>query len=298
NGGGRDEYKKVVAFASNDYLGLTCHPKVVQAAREALDSWGTGSGASRLVTGTRPLHKQLEAELAKWKGAEAAVVFPTGFAANLGVLTTFGSKDVLICSDELNHASIVDGCRLAQAQVAIYKHKDLDHLESLLATARSNSKVGKFLVVTDAVFSMDGDMVDVVVLAQLVAKYKALLVLDEAHSVLGPDIDVASLNAMDVDILRVGTLSKTLGALGGFVAGPKEMISLLVNKARSYIFTTALSPPDAGAALAALSVLRSSEGDSLKERLRGYAMKVIAQVQSVGGMASGSQLESGKPPFA
>jgi 8-amino-7-oxononanoate synthase len=274
------KYKKVVAFASNDYLGLTCHPTVVQAAHTALDSWGTGSGASRLVTGTRPLHRQLEVELAAWKGADCAVVFPTGFAANLGVLTTFGTSDVLICSDELNHASIVDGCRLARSRVSVYKHKDLDHLESLLSAALSDQQVNRFLIVTDAVFSMDGDMIDLTGLAQLAAKHKALLVLDEAHSVLGPDVDVSSLNELGVDILRVGTLSKTFGALGGFVAGSREMVDLLVNKARSYIFTTALSPSDAGAALASLSILRSFEGERLKTTLKNHVMKVVGHLEN------------------
>ena len=255
-----DDDRGVVSFASNDYLGLSSHPAVTAAAVEAIERWGTGSGASRLVTGSRPVHHTLEAELAAHGGFPRAVVFPTGFAANLGVLSTFGEADVLVCSDEYNHASIVDGARLARADVAVYPHGDLEALGALLAGAE-----GPALVVSDLVFSMDGDVAPVEGLARLCRRHRALLVLDEAHAVLGPDPTPA---LEGTDALRVGTLSKTLGALGGFVAGPAAFIELLENRARSYIFTTALTPADAAAALAALRLLHSREGRRRTDRLR------------------------------
>jgi 8-amino-7-oxononanoate synthase len=251
--------RPVVSFASNDYLGLTQHPDVVAAAHAALDRWGAGSGSARLIVGSRPVHSELEHALAQWKCADAAVLFPTGFAANLGVLTTFGASDVLVCSDELNHASIIDGCRLAHARVAVFPHRDAAALERLLRR-RAEPRA---IVVSDTVFSMDGDLADVDALADACARHEALLVLDEAHAVLGPH---PALDA--VAHLRVGTLSKTLGALGGFVAGPARFTDLVVNRARSYIFTTAPTPADSAAALAALRVLQSRAGDALMARLR------------------------------
>ncbi|GIU87332.1 MAG: 8-amino-7-oxononanoate synthase [Acidimicrobiia bacterium] len=260
--------REVVSFASNDYLGLSAHPAVVAAAHEALDRWGAGSGSARLIVGSRPVHGALEDALARWKGAGAAALFPTGFAANLGVLSTFGGPDVLVCSDELNHASIIDGCRLSRARVAVYRHGDLDHLGELLAAAGGAPAI----VVTDTVFSMDGDVADVDAVVALAARHGALTVLDEAHAVLGPEVHVDP----DADVLRVGTLSKTLGSLGGFVAGPRRYVELLANRARPYIFTTASTPADAAAALAALRVLRSPEGAALVARLRAHVDRLRA----------------------
>ena len=254
----------LVCFASNDYLGLTRHPAVVAAAHDALDRWGTGSGAARLVVGSRPVHDALEAELAEWKGAEAALLFSSGYAANVGVLSALAGPGVRVLSDELNHASIIDGCRLSRAEVCVYRHNDLDHAAALLGEAS-----GRAVVVTDAVFSMDGDEAPVAELAELCATHGALLVLDEAHAVLGPRCDVDP-----TALLRVGTLSKTLGALGGFVAGPRSLVELLVNRARSFVFSTALSPADAAAAQAALRVLRSAEGEALVARLRHNVERV------------------------
>jgi 8-amino-7-oxononanoate synthase len=251
--------QRVVSYASNDYLGLTQHPAVIAAAHAALDRWGAGSGAARLIVGSRPVHTELEGAIAAWKGADHAVLFPTGFAANLGVFEALASRDAFICSDELNHASIIDGTRLSRSETVVFPHRDLDALEALLRTAGDRRTV----VASDTVFSMDGDLADVDALREVCARHGALLVLDEAHAVLGPDVD-----AGDDDVIRVGTLSKTLGALGGFVAGPRRYTDLIVNRARSYIFTTASSPADAAAALAAIGVLRSPEGDDLRARLR------------------------------
>lgn len=257
-----DDGRAIVSFASNDYLGLSQHPEVVRAAHEALDDHGAGSGSARLIVGARPEHRALEAALADWKGEEAATLFATGFAANLGVLTVLGGPATLICSDELNHASIIDGSRLAAADVAIYPHHDLVALDDLL-TARGTRPA---IVVTDTVFSMDGDVADVDEIAMLCARHDALLVIDEAHAVLGPEPDPEVLATCAH--VRVGTLSKTLGALGGFAASSRPIADLLVNRARSYIFTTASTPADTAAAGAALAVLRSPDGAARVARLR------------------------------
>ncbi len=267
---GEVDGRSVVTFASNDYLGLTHHPAVVAAAHAALDRWGAGSGASRLVVGSRPLHTELEAELAAWKGTDAALLFPTGFAANLGLLATLGGADVTILSDELNHASIVDGARLARARVRVYGHADLDHLAKLLVDEDAEGR-GPVLVVTDSAFSMDGDVADIRGLIDVCAGHGALVVLDEAHAVLGPDVDVSSAAAdHGVTVLRMGTLSKALGSLGGFVAGPGRYVDLLRNRARPFIFTTAPTPADVAAALAAVHIVRSDEGHALVARLRRH----------------------------
>jgi len=257
---GRD----VVSFASNDYLGLTRHPAVLAAAHAGLDRWGTGAGSARLIVGSRPVHSELEAVLAEWKGTEQAVLFTTGFAANLGVLATFADHDVLVCSDELNHASIIDGRRLSRAPLAVYRHRDATHLDELLTASRA----ARALVVSETVFSMDGDVAPVDELVEVCRRHGALLVVDEAHAVLGPSL------VCDGDVLRVGTLSKTLGALGGFVAGPARYTDLLVNTARSYVFTTASTPADAAAALAALRIVRSAEGDALRAQLRAHVERL------------------------
>ena len=255
---------RVVSFASNDYLGLSSHPKVLAAAHQAIDRWGAGSTASRLVSGSRPVHTQLEQALADWKSAEAAIVFPTGYSANLGTLSALAGPQVLICSDEHNHASIIDGCRLAGAlgaRVELFPHADAGAVRGLLG-----SWTGRAVVVTDAVFSMDGDAAPVEELAQACADHDALLVLDEAHSVLAPHV-----GPLACEVLRVGTLSKALGSLGGFVAGARVMTEMLVNRGRPFIFTTALAPANAAAAQAALEVTRSAEGAALVQRLEGYA---------------------------
>ncbi|MCU1453977.1 MAG: 7-keto-8-aminopelargonate synthetase-like enzyme [Acidimicrobiales bacterium] len=260
--------RPVVSFASNDYLGLTAHPGVIAAAHEALDRWGAGSGASRIVTGARPVHAELEAELAAWKHTERAVLFPTGYAANLGVLTTFGGAGVRIVSDAVNHASIIDGARLARAEVAVYPHADVEALERLLASAP-----GRALVVTDSVFSMDGDVAPLGAIGAACRRHDALLVLDEAHAVLGPGPSEADLAG--VEVVRVGTLSKTLGSLGGFAACRAPLADLLVNTARSSIFTTSSTPADTAAALAALRIVRSPEGDRLRATLRRHVDRLV-----------------------
>ncbi len=251
--------REVLVFAANDYLGLTVHPAVRAAAAAAVRAYGTGSGSARLIAGSRPVHTELEARIAAWRGAEAAVLFTTGYAANLGVVATFGQQASLICSDELNHASIIDGCRLARAPTRVYPHGDAAAVDDLL-----EGSDGRGVVVSDSVFSMDGDLAPVAELSEVCAARGALLILDDAHAVLGhPEAPHPECRT-----LRVGTLSKAVGALGGYVCGPRAYAELLVNKARSYIFTTALTPAAAAAALAAIDVIDSSEGTKLKARLR------------------------------
>ena len=203
-------------------------------------------------------------------------VFPTGFAANLSVLSVFGVEGAHLFSDELNHASIIDGCRLARAPVTVYRHGDLDHLDSLLRAHR-----GRPIVVSDTVFSMDGDAVDLDGLLTVAGRHNALVILDEAHAVLGPDLP-ADPQPHQPDVLRVGTLSKSLGSLGGFVAGPTRHLELLVNRARPYIFTTAPTPADAAAALAAVAIVRSDEGAVLRHRLSAHVDRVVAAVDRDG----------------
>lgn len=270
----------VISFASNDYLGLSTHPAVGRAAHEALKRWGAGTGASRLIVGDRPVHGGLEDDIAAWRSSEAALVFPTGYQTNLGVLTTFGAG-ARIVSDELNHASIIDGARLAKAEVAVYRHGDMDEAAHLVAGAP-----GRALVVSDTVFSMDGDVADVEGLSEVCARAGALLVLDDAHAVFGEGEPGGPGGAGGAGgpggtggpgaasagraCLRVGTLSKALGSQGGYVTGPRSWIDLMINRARSFIFTTGLSPASAAAARTALAIYRSSEGDTRRETLRRH----------------------------
>ncbi|MGI8633558.1 MAG: aminotransferase class I/II-fold pyridoxal phosphate-dependent enzyme [Solirubrobacterales bacterium] len=253
------EDRDVVAFASNDYLGLSAHPAPIAAAHEALERWGTGAGASRLVTGSRPIHHELEAELADWKLTDRALVFPTGYQANMGALGVFAGAGTTIVSDELNHASVIDAARLARGDVRVYPHADVAAAERLLSAA------DRAVLVTDAVFSMDGDVAPLTELAAACTRHDALLVVDEAHAVF----ELPPLPG-DCEVVRMGTLSKTLGSLGGYLAGPEPLIELLVSTARSFVYTTALPPAAAAAALAALRVCRSDEGEQLRARLRRH----------------------------
>jgi 8-amino-7-oxononanoate synthase len=248
----------LISFASNDYLGLSMHPRVRAAATEALENFGLGAGASRLVAGTHAIHLELESSIAAWQRCERALVFPSGYAANLAALSVLGTADVAIFSDELNHASIIDGCRLSKAKTHIYRHRDLNHLDDLLRSINARK-----LIVSDTVFSMDGDVAPLNELSTLCAQHDALLVLDEAHAVLQP-----AGQQLPCEVLRVGTLSKALGSQGGWIAGSQALIELLTNTARSFIYTTGLSLPDAAGALAALQIYTSREGDELHEALR------------------------------
>jgi glycine C-acetyltransferase/8-amino-7-oxononanoate synthase len=248
--------REVVLLCSNNYLGLADHPVVRAAAAEAALRWGTGAGASRLVSGTMTVHEELEARLAEFKGTEAAILFGSGYLANLGVMGALaGEPDALVLSDELNHASIVDGCRLARAQTAVYRHGDAEHAAHLLSQARGRRAV----IVTDSVFSMDGDVAPLADLVELARAHGAALVVDEAHGTgcCGPGgrgaIAEAGLEG-EVDVV-IGTLGKALGSYGAYAACSSATARWLVNRARSLIFSTAPPPPAVAAAAAALDVL-------------------------------------------
>ena len=250
--------REVIMLASNNYLGLSTEQEIKEAVIRVIQKYGTGSGGSRLTTGNYDLHEQLEKELADFKNTEDALVFNTGYMANLGVLATVvGSEDVII-SDKLNHASIIDGCRLSKAKFLVYKHGNLARLENIL---KRSSKYRRRLIVTDGVFSMDGDLAPLPEIVELAEKYQALVMVDDAHGtgVLGAKgagtIEHFGLEGK-IDI-QVGTLSKALAAEGGFVAGSKDLIELLRNKARSFIYSTALAPATIAASLASLRYLQS-----------------------------------------
>ena len=251
----------ILDLAGNDYLGLAHDRRVTDAAANAARTWGAGSTGSRLVTGTTALHQELEAELADFTGGPAALVFSSGYLANLGVLTALGGEDVTIVSDAGNHASIIDACRLSRSTIVVVPHRDVDKFDSALA-ARSTSYA---VVVTDAVFSVDGDLAPLRELHTIARQHEALLVVDEAHAVgvVGPTgrgaVAAAEL-AGEEDIVRTVTLSKSLGAQGGAVVAAPDVIELLINVARPFIFDTGLAPASVGAALAALRIVRNEPG--------------------------------------
>jgi len=263
--GGRD----VLLLCSNDYLGLAEDPRVRTAAAEAAERWGAGAGSSRLVAGNMVPHAELEAELAAFKGSEACVLFGSGFLANTGVIAALAGRGEVVVSDALNHASIVDGCRLAGAETVVYAHANLDALAEVLEQAGDRPAT----VVTDSVFSMDGEPAPLAGIVELARRHGARVIVDEAHAtgVVGPGGRglVAALGLEgEVDVV-VGTLSKALGSYGAFACCDSVTASLLINRARTLIFSTALPPPSVGAAREALRIVR--EEPSVVERLRANA---------------------------
>jgi glycine C-acetyltransferase/8-amino-7-oxononanoate synthase len=248
--------KPVLLLCSNNYLGLADHPKVREAAADAAMRWGVGAGASRLVSGTMTIHRRLEERLAEFEGSEACVLFGSGYLANLGVIGALAGPGDTIFSDQLNHASIVDGCRASRAEVVVYRHLDSDHLERCL---RRHGGEGRRLIVTDSVFSMDGDVAALAEIVELARTHDARVAVDEAHATgaLGDGgrgaVAQAGLQG-EVDVL-VGTLGKALGSYGAYVCASEEMVRYLVNTARPLIFSTAPSPPSVAGALAALELL-------------------------------------------
>ena len=248
--------RSILQFCSNDYLGITSHPAVTRAAEMALSRYGTGAGSARLVVGTSSPHCELEEALAQLKQTEAALALSSGYHANTGVLPALTGSEDRIFSDALNHASIIDGCRLSRAATKIYRHNDVEHLTTLLsATGTSRRRV----IVTESVFAMDGDLAPLSELASVAKQYDALLVVDEAHAtgVFGSQggglVQELELGA-HVDV-QIGTLSKAIGALGGYVAGSQTLIDTLINEARTFIYTTALPPSVAASATAAIQVI-------------------------------------------
>ena len=272
----RYKQRSLVSFASNDYLGLANHPSVREAAKNAIDEFGGGSGASRLVTGSLAPHRRLEEQLAEFKDTEAALCFSSGYQTALGALTSILSKDDTVFSDRLNHACLIDGIRLSKAQVKIFEHNDTEHLRELLQeeqrqrTTKQSTK-GNLLIVTESVFSMDGDQAPLAEIAALKEEFNTWLMVDEAHATglygkhrrgLAEQANVAD----RIDI-HMGTLGKALGAAGGYICGSNALRELLINRARSFIFSTAPCPAAAAAASAALSIIRHSEGEMRLNRL-------------------------------
>ncbi|MGH7893066.1 MAG: 8-amino-7-oxononanoate synthase [Candidatus Binatia bacterium] len=248
--------RSFILLSSNNYLGLSSHPMVKGAAAAAVERYGCGTGSSRLIAGHFDLHVEVEAKLAKLKGTEAALLFPSGYQANVGAITALVGRGDHVYSDELNHASIIDGCRLAQAAVHVYPHGDVRALETELARTPST---GRRLIVTDTVFSMDGDQAPLAVLVALADHYHGVLMVDEAHAtgVLG-DRGAGLTQALGLDArvpVQMGTLGKALGSAGAYIAGSRALVDLLVNRARSFIYTTGLAPAAVAAAGAALDIV-------------------------------------------
>jgi 8-amino-7-oxononanoate synthase len=249
--------KPVLLLCSNNYLGLADHPRVREAAAEAAMRWGVGAGASRLVSGTMTIHRRLEERLAAFEGSEACVLFGSGYLANLGTIGALAGPGDRIFSDELNHASIIDGCRAARAEVVVYRHLDHEHLARLL---RRDAGGGRRLIVTDSVFSMDGDIAPLAEIVELAHEYDARVMVDEAHATgaLGDGGRGAAAAAGlqgEIDVI-VGTLGKALGSYGAYVCASEEMVRYLINAARALIFSTAPAPPSVAGALAALELLQ------------------------------------------
>ena len=273
----RDD-KEYLMMASNNYLGLTFDPRVIEGAVKGAQQYGTGSGGSRLVSGTFPLFTELENVLAKFKNTEKALVFNTGYMANVGTISAIADKNTIIFSDALNHASIIDGCRLSKASIKAYSHCDVEELKFLLKQADRSARK---LIVTDGVFSMDGDIAPLDKLYELSREYKALLMVDDAHATgtIGNGHGTAAYFNLEKEIdIQLGTLSKSLGSVGGYVAGNSTIIDYLVNTSRSFIFSTALSPADIGASLAALHILESDVSvlQSLHENVNYMADQLIS----------------------
>jgi glycine C-acetyltransferase/8-amino-7-oxononanoate synthase len=274
--------RPVLLLCSNNYLGLADHPRVREAAAEAAMRWGVGAGASRLVSGTMTIHRRLERRLAAFERSPECVLFGSGYLANAGAIGALAGRGDTVFSDQLNHASIVDGCRLSRAEVVVYKHRDVDHLGWLM---RRHGGSGRWTIVTDSVFSMDGDIAPLTEIVGLAKEYGARTIVDEAHAtgVLGPDgrgaVAQAGLEG-EVDIV-IGTLGKALGSYGAYACANEEMVRYLINTARPLIFSTAPPPPAIAGALAALELLE--ERPHRVQRLRSNAL-VLRQALTAEGV--------------
>jgi glycine C-acetyltransferase/8-amino-7-oxononanoate synthase len=278
--------REVLLLCSNDYLGLAADGRVREAAAEAALRWGAGAGASRLISGNMQLHGELETALAGFKGYGRALLFGSGYLANMGTIAALAGPGEIVFSDELNHASIIDGCRLARAQTVVYRHNDTGHLESLLREAAGTPS----LIVTDGVFSMDGDVAPLPELLELARRYGVRLMVDEAHATgaIGPGgrgaVAAAGLSG-EVDVV-VGTLGKALGSYGAYVCASAATVDYLINRARPFIFSTAPPPPAVGAALAALGVLEAEP--QRVERLAANARALREGLAAEGLIATAS----------
>lgn len=249
--------REVLLLSSNDYLGLATHPEVIRAAIQATEQYGTGSAASRLISGTLPPHSDLETSLARFKGTEAALLFGAGYLANIGLIPNLIGQGGLILADRLCHASLIDGCRLSRADLRVFRHRDCAQLESLLRRRRTNRPT---LIITEGLFSMDGDLAPLSDLASLAERYEATLYVDDAHGtgIMGPTGrgTIEHFGLEQRIPFHMGTLSKALGNHGAYIVGSNDLIQYLVNVTRSFIFTTALPPAIAAAASAAVAVIQ------------------------------------------
>jgi glycine C-acetyltransferase len=280
--------KKVINLASNNYLGLTTHPKLREAAIDAVKKYGAGSGAVRTIAGTMKIHMELEEKIARFKNVEACVVFQSGFTANAGTVSSVLGKGDWIISDELNHASIIDGARLSRANIKVFRHKDVAHAEEILKEIQHES--GRKLLITDGVFSMDGDIGPLPGLCDIAEKYGAIMMVDDAHSsgVLGRNgrgtIDHFNVHGR-VDI-QVGTLSKAIGVLGGYVCGTKDLIHFLYHRARPFLFSTSHPPAVAAACIAAFEILEQEPEriERLWENTRYFKKELGALGFNIGGV--------------
>jgi glycine C-acetyltransferase len=282
--------KRVINLASNNYLGLTNHPKLREAAVDAIRKYGVGSGAVRTIAGTMRIHMELEEKIARFKNVEACVVFQSGFTANAGTVSSILGREDFILSDELNHASIIDGARLSKAKIKVFRHKDVDHCEELLKEVQNEP--GRKLVITDGVFSMDGDIGPVDKLADLADKYGAIMMVDDAHAsgVLGRNgrgsVDHFHCHGR-VDV-QVGTLSKAIGALGGYVCGSRDLIDYLYHRARPFLFSTSHPPSVAASCIAAFDLLESEPEriERLWENTRYFKGELSKLGFNIGGVTT------------
>ena len=279
--------KRVVNLSSNNYLGLSNHPRLKEASIRAIERYGAGAGASRLISGHTNIIKELEERIAGFKSTEAALVFGSGYLANIGIIPSIAGEGDVIVADRLNHASIFEGCRISRARLLIYKHKDTNQLEEIL---KRYSSCKRRLVITDGLFSMDGDIAPLKDIVSIAKRYGAMVMIDDAHAtgVLGKSGrgTMEYLGIKDGVDIQMGTLSKAIGCYGGYVAGNRSLIDYLINRARSFIFTTALPPAIAAAAIAAFDIIE--EMPWLRERLwenRGYYFKAVTGLGLDTGMS-------------
>ena len=281
------EGKEYVNFSSNDYLGLANHPFIIDGAKKAMDKYGFGPGASRLLSGGSILHKHLEDRISQFKGTESSLVFNSGYAANTGVIPALSDEDTTLFSDEFNHASIIDGCRLSAAETLVYRHKDLEHLKALMERDGSKKKI----VITDTVFSMDGDIAPVNKLYDICRKFGALLYLDEAHATGVIGNGKGALAHFDLNpepwIVQMGTFSKAFGSYGAFLSGSSEVVQWTLNNARSLVFSTALPSCVIAASMAALELIDNTP--ELIEKLWMNREKLAAGIEIIGYDIMGSE---------
>lgn len=256
------EGKTLINLSSNNYLGLANHPELIQAANEATTKYGVGAGAVRTINGTMDIHIELEKALAQFKHTEAAIVFQSGFNCNMGAISAIMDKDDAILSDSLNHASIIDGCRLSRAKILVYQHNDMDDLDRVAKAAKESGAYKKIMVITDGVFSMDGDLCRLDEIVKIAERYDLITYVDDAHGsgVMGHGAGtVKHFGLSDKVDFQMGTLSKAIGVVGGYVAGKQELIDYLKVKARPFLFSTSLTPGNAAACLKSIEILNRSD---------------------------------------